>query len=55
MKKFKKGDVVKIKDEGWVVKVLSSCRDEGKTWYEVEPVEFKSITRSIEESRLSRV
>lgn len=53
--KFKKGDVLKIKDEGWIVKVLSSCRDEGKNWYEVTPVEFKSIPREIEESRLCRV
>jgi hypothetical protein len=55
MKKFKKGDVCKIKGEGWKVRVLSSVRDEGKNWYEVEPVEFKAFSRFVEESRLSRV
>ena len=52
--KFKKGDVCEIKGERWKVRVLSSVRDEGKNWYEVEPVEFRSITRFVEESRLSR-
>ena len=54
MAKFGFGDIVKIRNEKELVKVVCEIQDEdGSIWYEVEPVGFiASFNREVKESDL---
>ena len=55
MAKFGFGDIVKIRNEEELGRVVCEIQDEdGSIWYEVEPVGFKSsFNREIKETDLS--
>lgn len=54
--KFKLGDIVKIREEKTLAKVVKPIQDEdGSFWYEVEPVDFKAACREVRQSDLSAV
>ena len=42
-----------MKLDGIEVRIINEFEYEGETWVEVEPVEFKSITREVRKSRLT--
>lgn len=51
--KFGVGDVVKIRDEETLARVVMPIEDEdGSWWYEVEAVGFDSIHREVKEDDL---
>ncbi len=54
--KFKLGDIVKIREEEALAKVVKPIQDEdGSFWYEVEPVGFTAAHREVKQDDLSAV
>lgn len=41
-----------MKLDGIEVRILNEFEYEGETWVEVEPVDFKAISREVKKSRL---
>lgn len=53
-KAFKKGDTAMC-DKRFKVKILEVIQDDdGSTWYEIQSLEFDSITRCVPESKLTK-